>query len=44
MMELLDVIPIVTFLAGVWAFNRACDHLENRWMIRTMPRDLRQKD
>jgi heme O synthase-like polyprenyltransferase len=44
MIELLDVIPVVAFLAGAWAFNRACDRLENRWMDRTKPRTLRQKD
>ena len=44
MIELLDMIPIVTFFAGVWAFNRTCDQHEDRWMGRTTARDLRQKD
>jgi heme O synthase-like polyprenyltransferase len=44
MIELLDMIPVVTFLAGVWVFNRACDRHEDRWMDRTRARDLRQKD
>jgi hypothetical protein len=44
MIELLEVIPVVAFLAGAWVFNRACDRLGNRRMDGTMPRALRQKD
>ena len=44
MIELLDIILIVAFLAGAWAFNRACDRREERWMDRTTPRTLRRKD
>jgi heme O synthase-like polyprenyltransferase len=44
MIELLDMIPVVTFLASVWAFNRACNRHEDQWMGRTRTRDLRHKE